>query len=102
VLDSIQRAKLQGKFVSINYLNCPGFTDSEKEFTALNQFIKTFKIDMIQWRNLNFDPKRYCAIMADVADSGRPLGMEHIIKQLSKAFPHLIHGYFNPALSKGP
>ncbi len=99
VLDSIRAAKRLGKFVSINYLNCPGFTDSEKEFTALNQFIKTFKIDMIQWRNLNFDPKRYCAIMADVADSGRPLGMEYIIKQLSKTFPDLIHGYFNPALS---
>lgn len=98
VQKSIHSAKQQGKFVSINYLNCPGFTDSQKEFAALNAFIETYKIDMIQWRNLNFDPKKYCALMSQIEDSGKPLGMEHIIRQISKAFPKLIHGYFNPAL----
>lgn len=96
VLKSIQAAKNQGKFVSINYLNCPGFTDSAKEFTALKEFINTYKIDMIQWRNLNFDPKKYCSLMSGIEDSGEPLGMDTIIKELSASFPDLIHGYFNP------
>ena len=91
-------AKQQGKFVSINYLNCPGFTDSKKEFAALKEFIIIYKIDMIQWRNLNFDPKKYCELMFKIEDYGRPLGMETIIKQLSKYFPKLVHGYFNPPL----
>ncbi|MCD4718611.1 MAG: radical SAM protein [Desulfobacula sp.] len=98
VLKSIHVAKQQGKFVSINYLNCPGFTDSEKEFIALKKFIDTYKIDMIQWRNLNYDPKKYCELMLKTEDYGRPLGMETIIKQLSIHFPKLIHGYFNPPL----
>lgn len=99
VLKSIQAAKLQGKFVSINYLNCPGFTDSQKEFAALKEFIATNQIDMIQWRNLNFDLKKYCALMSKIEDYGRPLGMETIIKELGIHFPNLIHGYFNPPLS---
>ena len=98
VLKSIHTAKQQGKFVSINYLNCPGFTDSQKEFAALKEFIKTYKIDMIQWRNLNFDPKKYCGLMSAVEDSGKPLGMATIIKELSLLFPDLKHGYFNPSL----
>jgi pyruvate-formate lyase-activating enzyme len=98
VLKSIHTAKQQGKFVSINYLNCPGFTDSQKEFTALKKFIDIYKIDMIQWRNLNFDPKKYCELMLKIEDGGRTLGMESIIKQLSNNFPKLIHGYFNPPL----
>lgn len=98
VLKSIQAAKQRGKFVSINYLNCPGFTDSEKEFAALKEFIDAYQIDMIQWRNLNFDPKKYYELMSKIEDGGRPLGMETIIKQLSKYFPKLIHGYFNPPL----
>ncbi len=98
VLESIQAAKQQKKFVSINYLNCPGFTDSQKEFAALKEFIETYKIDMIQWRNLNFDPKRYCSLMSNIEDSGKPLGMETIIKELSLLFPDLKHGYFNPPL----
>ncbi|MCP4673032.1 MAG: radical SAM protein [Desulfobacula sp.] len=100
VLKSIETAKLNGKFVAINYLNCPGFTDSESEFKALKEFINQYKIDMIQWRNLNFDPKKYCEIMLKIKDSGKPLGMDTIIKQLKNLYPELIHGYFNPPKSK--
>lgn len=96
VLQSIRAAKKHHKFVAINYLNCPGFTDSQREFAALEAFIDTFQINMIQWRNLNFDPNRYCALMSEVEDSGRPLGMEHIIHALTRRFPKLVHGYFNP------
>ncbi len=96
VLQSIDMAKAKGKFVSINYLNCPGFTDSQKEAEALVQFVRTHGIDMIQWRNLNFDPKHYTRIMAMAEDGGSPMGMESLIKNLSQEFPNLIHGYFNP------
>ena len=96
VLKSIHTAKRYGKFVAINYLNCPGFTDSKKEIAALKEFIDTCQIDMIQWRNLNFDPKKYCTLMSKVEDSGNALGMGYLINQLSQWFPGLIHGYFNP------
>ncbi len=96
VLDSIDEAKSQGKFVSINYLNCPGFTDSEKEFSALQAFIRTHGINMIQWRNLNFDPVQYCSIMSQAEDSGPAMGMASMIQQLRTLFPDLVHGYFNP------
>lgn len=98
VLKSIGAAKQQDKFVSLNYLNCPGFTDSEREFAALIKFIDTYQINMIQWRNLNFDLKKYCDLMLKIEDSGRPLGMQVIIEKLATRFPNLIHGYFNPPL----
>ncbi|MDA3917113.1 MAG: radical SAM protein [Deltaproteobacteria bacterium] len=99
VLRSIETAKQHGKFVAVNYLNSPGFTDSQKEFTALKNFINTYQIDMIQWRNLNFDPKKYCEMMSKVEGSGKPLGMQNIIEKLKLQYPKLLHGYFNPPKS---
>jgi pyruvate-formate lyase-activating enzyme len=99
VLESIRIAKSLGKFVSVNYLNCPGFTDSQKESLALFDFIQNFGIDMIQWRNLNFDPRHYFRLMKAVEDPGQPRGMGNLIKELSQRFPKLRHGYFNPAQS---
>ncbi len=96
VLKSIEIARKSPLFVSLNYLNCPGFTDSQKEFDALSRFIDTYGINMIQWRNLNYDPRAYCRLQSQVGDSGDPIGMDNIILSLSKRFPDLIHGYFNP------
>ena len=96
VIDSIKAAKSHGRFVAINYLNCPGFTDSQKEKEELFNFIRDLKIDMIQWRNLNFDPRRYIRIMEDTEPCGPPTGMATMIEELRAEFPDLIHGYFNP------
>jgi len=96
VVQSIKTAKDHGKFVAINYLNCPGFTDSERERDALFTFIRDLGIDMIQWRNLNFDPRHYIRIMAEIEKSGNPTGMAEMIQALKEEFPTLIHGYFNP------
>jgi pyruvate-formate lyase-activating enzyme len=96
VLASIDLAREKGIFVSINYLNCPGFTDSTKETDALFNFIRDHGINMIQWRNLNFDPKKYTQMMTKIEDGGSPKGMSNLIKNLNKEFPKLIHGYFNP------
>ena len=96
VIKSIETAGEKGKFVSINYLNSPGVTDSEYEFKALTEFLERYPVKMIQWRNLNYDPLAYFNIMDKAGGTSSPLGMEYIIKRLAKLFPDLIHGYFNP------
>jgi pyruvate-formate lyase-activating enzyme len=96
VVESIDLALKQKKFVSLNYLNCPGFTDTPQEFEALCGFLEKHPVNMIQWRNLNFDPKRYWAVMEALEPHGMPLGMKKIFNRLKKDFPALRHGYFNP------
>jgi molybdenum cofactor biosynthesis enzyme MoaA len=96
VLKSIDTARAHNKFVAVNYLNCPGFTDSEKETAALFEFIRNHDINMIQWRNLNYDPRLYVDTMEAVSPGGKPLGMAALIESLKQTFPRLIHGYFNP------
>jgi len=102
VCESIALAVKKGRFVSINYLNSPGFTDSVKEAQALLNFITSSKINMIQWRNLNFDPLRYWATMTAVGDSGPPMGMIRLIETVQQQFPQLFNGYFNPSKTDFP
>ena len=100
VLKSIELAVGSGLFVAVNYLNCPGFTDTAPEIEALRRFLKQYPIHMIQWRNLNFDPLRYYKIMTDVAPNGAPIGMKNLLKQIRQEFPRLKFGYFNPPKEK--
>jgi pyruvate-formate lyase-activating enzyme len=100
VLKSIEVAVGSGLFVTVNYLNCPGFTDTPPEMGALRRFLKSYCIHMIQWRNLNFDPVRYYKIMSDAASNGAPIGMENLLKQIRHEFPSLKFGYFNPPKEK--
>ena len=93
---SIEVALQRGKFVSINYLNCPGFTDTPAELKALTEFVKKYQVHMIQWRNLNFDPIKYWNAMDNAAKSGKPMGMKTLLQKIRKSFPKLMHGYFNP------
>ena len=93
---SIDHALREGKFVSINYLNCPGFTDTHEEFEALVRFLKKHPIHMIQWRNLNFDPVKYWRRMEKVSSGATPMGMTTLLKQVRNTFPHIRFGYFNP------
>lgn len=96
VIESISRALARNIHVAINYLNCPGFTDTPEEVAALMDFLKMHPIGMIQWRNLNFDPLRYLDIMNQVASHGRPAGMPALLKQIEASFPAVKFGYFNP------
>ncbi len=96
VLQSIDTALTHNKFVAINYLNCPGFSDTPEEVKALAGFLEKHPIDMIQWRNLNFDPIRYWKEMDAVATHGEPIGMETVLKWIRQLFPALKFGYFNP------
>lgn len=100
VLKSLDLALQKGLFVSVNYLNCPGFTDTVQEVNALRRFLNRYPIHMIQWRNLNFDPLRYFNIMAGVAESGAPIGMQKLLDQIRQEFPDLKFGYFNPPKEK--
>ena len=100
VLASIDSALKRGRFVSINYLNMPGFTDTPEEFRALENFLQRYPVHMIQWRNLNFDPLRYWRTMHGTAKPAAPMGMEHLIDRIRKRFPDLRHGYFNPPKEK--
>jgi pyruvate-formate lyase-activating enzyme len=100
VLKSIELALGSGLFVAVNYLNCPGFTDTPPEIEALRRFLKGYPIHMIQWRNLNFDPLRYFKIMNDVAPNGTPIGMKNLLGKIRREFPDLKFGYFNPPKEK--
>jgi pyruvate-formate lyase-activating enzyme len=100
VLKSIELAVGSGLFVAVNYLNCPGFTDTPPEIEALRRFLKPYPIHMIQWRNLNFDPLRYYKIMNEVAPNGAPIGMKKLLEQIRQEFPQLKFGYFNPPKEK--
>ena len=100
VLKSIDLALKNDIFVAVNYLNCPGFSDTPQELNALHRFLKQHRIHMIQWRNLNFDPLRYFKIMDGVAQNGKPIEMKRLLEQVRKEFPNLKHGYFNPPKEK--
>jgi pyruvate-formate lyase-activating enzyme len=96
VLKSIGVALAHKKFVAINYLNSPGFTDTPQEFEALTRFLNTYPIHLIQWRNLNFDPIRYWKEMNTADNHGEPIGMEKLLNRIRKQFPKVKFGYFNP------
>ena len=94
VRNSIAVAKRYKKFVSLNYLVMPGFTDREDEFAELVKFIKSTGIDMIQWRNLNYDPHRYFKRLKVIYNSAL-LGIRTVMQRLRERFPELRYGYFN-------
>lgn len=100
VVKSIDTGIGMGKFVSVNYLNCPGFTDCPEEADALEAFLDAHPIGMIQWRNLNFDPVRYWQAMDRVAKHGSPAGMKKTLGRIQRAFPDVLFGYFNPPKEK--
>ena len=96
VLESIDLALSRGVHVAINYLNCPGFTDSSEEAAALAVFLEKHPVNLIQWRNLNFDPRHYLQAMDHVVPLGPPVGMDQLLKMIKKRFKNLQYGYFNP------
>lgn len=94
VLKSINIVKEKGGFISLNYLTMPGFTDSRPEMDALTKVITKSGIDMIQWRNLNYDPILYFKLLN--IDPAEMVGITQEIDYLKRRFPRLIMGYFNP------
>ena len=97
VKKSIKIARDKNIFVSLNYLVMPGFTDTEKEFRALRELLSENNVDMIQWRNLNFDPLAYFRLLKFSPESHSMLGIRKIIDAVKKDFPKVMTGYFNPS-----
>ena len=93
VVKSIEIAKRYKKFVSINLFVFPGFTDSERQINSLIKFIDEYKIDMIQWRNLNIDPDFYLKKIADKKSDSK--GLLFLINKMKQEFPAVKMGYFN-------
>ncbi len=100
VTESIDLALGMKKFVSVNYLNCPGFTDTPEESAAFVNFRKAHPLHFIQWRNLNYDPVKYWAAMNAAASHRPPLGMKTLLNRIRSTFPDLGFGYFNPPKEK--
>jgi len=100
VMNSIGLALEKGLYVSINYLNMPGVTDTPEELESLFSFLKSYPIHRIQWRNLNFDPLYYYEAMNRAASCGEALGVSYLLKRIQIAFPDLSFGYFNPPREK--
>ncbi len=93
VIKSIRIAKRYKKFVSVNLLIFPGFTDSYEEMKAFFKFIRDTNIDMVQLRNLNIDPDYFLREMK-IENKGTA-GMDVFVKELRSRFPYLKIGYFN-------
>ncbi|ETR67754.1 MAG: radical SAM domain family protein, partial [Candidatus Magnetoglobus multicellularis str. Araruama] len=96
VMKSIEMALSHDKHVALNYLNCPGFTDTPQELSALEQFLHQYPIHLIQWRNLNIDPLWY---YSELFDNQLEIGMgtANLLAHLRNNFPKLRFGYFNPS-----
>ncbi len=100
VVSSIRRAKKAGGFVSVNYLVMPGFTDSAPEVSAFRRFLSSSRVDMVQWRNLNYDPLAYFQQIGGRVPPGKMIGIKELINSVKKDFPELMHGYFNPSRAR--
>ncbi|MCK9559710.1 MAG: radical SAM protein [Candidatus Marinimicrobia bacterium] len=96
VLESIRVMKNAGRFVSINYFVFPGFTDQPSEIDVFEKILAEYKVDMIQWRNLNIDPEWYWEELKPPEETG--IGIGQLIEYYKSKFPRLHHGYFNPYL----
>lgn len=97
---SIRYAKKAKGFVSLNYLVMPGFTDSLKETQALKKFLGKNKVDMIQWRNLNYDPRKYFKKIKYSPKSEDMVGVKELIGMIGKEYPRVMCGYFNPSKAR--
>jgi pyruvate-formate lyase-activating enzyme len=95
VLRTIEVARKDGIFVSLNLLVFPGVTDTTAELDAFEYLTGTGGVDMVQLRNLNIDPDVYLRALPEGA-CGHGLGVGNFRRRLKKMFPKLQFGYFNP------
>lgn len=93
VLTSLNVISESDLFVSINLLVFPGITDRKKEAQALREALNTYRINMIQWRNLNIDP--FLLLDNVQLELDEILGLKNLLKLIKKTHKNLFYGYFN-------
>jgi pyruvate-formate lyase-activating enzyme len=92
VKKSIAYAKAKGVKVAVNYLAYPGFNDRLSELEAMVDFCQKYKIDQIQIRNLNIDPK----IMTDLyGEAEQGLGVPVMLDILRENLPFTVIGNYS-------
>ena len=92
VKNSIRYALEKGVHVSLNLLYMPGFNDRIEEFAAWKDFLTELPVQMIQVRNLNYDPDEFFAVMPHDENF---LGTKKFLRELQKNFPALKIGNFS-------
>lgn len=92
VKNSIRYALDKNVHVSLNMLYMPGFNDRESEFVAWKNFLEELPVQMIQIRNLNYDPDEFFAVMPPAKNF---LGTKKFLRELQKIFPALTIGNFS-------
>ncbi|HWR45024.1 radical SAM protein [Sporomusa sp.] len=91
VRQSIAYAKRHGVYVSLNMLLFPGLNDRPEEQAAWLEFLGDTGVDMIQLRNLNFDPDAFLAAMPL---GGQPGGVRNFLRKITRSFPDIKLGSF--------
>lgn len=99
ILESIRVVNRHGGWTSINYFVFPGVTDSEAEYQALRELIRSTGLKMIQWRNFNIDPDWYMERVG-IDDTEETMGVKEMMRRLREEFPELKFGYFNPPMER--
>ena len=89
---SIRHALDSGVHVSLNLLYMPGFNDRNEEFAAWKDFLTELPVQMIQMRNLNFDPDAFFAAMEHDENFS---GTKKFLRALKETFPTLTVGNFS-------
>ena len=81
VLASVRLGVARSIRVSLNLLTHPGVTDDEEEIVAMENFLRTSSVSMVQTRTLNIDPQIY---FGAVGRPRAPIGMRRVIERLGK------------------
>ena len=89
---SICHALDNGVHVSLNMLYMPGFNDRQSELDAWKNFLDALPVQMIQVRNLNYDPDEFFRVMP--ADKNFH-GTKNFLRELKETFPALTVGNFS-------
>lgn len=95
VKSSIAYAKRRGVYVSLNMLLFPGLNDRREEQAAWLEFLAETGVDMIQLRNLNFDPDAFLAAMPT---GGQPGGVRGFLQAITNDFPAVKLGSFTETI----
>ena len=96
--NSIRYALDNGVHVSLNMLYMPGFNDRADEFAAWKNFLTDLPAQMVQIRNLNYDPDAFFDAMT--ADENF-MGTRKFLRELQKNFPSLTIGNFSHFVGTG-